>query len=95
MTKETLARMFNNTINGFYLEKDVYVYCEKRGGKKHFGIDDFSKYTQEEINADVNKPLCDFKTIDELFSFIYKGKTVREWIEPLNELNIDNFSKGV
>ena len=90
MTKEQLAFMFNNSINSFYLEKDVSVYREKRGGKKYFGIDDYSKYTREEIRDDVFHPLAEFKTLDELLDFKYKGKTLREWIEPLEEVNIDN-----
>lgn len=93
MTKETVARMFNSEMNYFFIEKNVMVYREKRGGKKYFGINDTTKYTQEEIDKDVWKPICEFRTIDELFAFEYKGKSVKEWVEPLEELNIDNFSK--
>lgn len=93
MTKETVARMFNSDMNYFYLEKNVMVYRTKRAGKKYFGINDSTMYTPEDIENDVWKPICEFRTIDELFSYSYKGKTVKEWIEPLDELNIDNFSE--
>lgn len=92
MTKEQLAFMFNNSINNFFLEKNVSVYRVKRGGKKYFGIDDYSTYTDEEIENDVSHPLAEFKTLEELLDYEYKGKKLSEWIEPLTELNIDNFA---
>ena len=92
MTKQTLAFMFNNQINFFFLEKNVMVYREKRGGKKYFGINDTTRYTSKEIAEDVWKPICEFRTLDELWEYEYKGKPVKDWISPLNELNIDNFT---
>ena len=92
MTKEQIAYMFNHQINFFWLEKDIMVYREKRGGAKYFGIDDISVYTEEDIEKEVKKPICEFKTLDELFKFEYKGKTIKDWLDPLQELNIDNFA---
>ena len=92
MTKQTLAFMFNNQINFFFLEKNVMVYREKRGGKKYFGITDTTRYTSKEIEEDVWKPICEFRTLDELWEYEYKGKPIKDWISPLNELNIDNFT---
>ena len=90
MTKEQLAFMFNRTITGFFLEKDVSVYCEKRGGKKYFAIDDYSTYTEEEIEKDIFHPVAEFKSLDELWNFEYKGKKFADWVLPLEGLNIDN-----
>ena len=92
MTKEQLAFVFNNKATIFWLEKNVMVYREKRGGKKYFGINDVTRYTPEEIEKDVWKPVCEFKTIDELWTYEYKGKSIKDWLTPLDELNIDNFA---
>ena len=88
MTQNELAFLFNHTINLFYLEKGVMVYRQKRGGQKYFGIDDASRYTREEIEQGVDKPLAEFKSLDELLEYEYKGRKLRDWIEPLSPAKI-------
>lgn len=90
MTKTQLAFMFNHVADLFYIEKGVAVFRKKQGGKKHFIIDDFDSYTDEEIEKDIFHPICDFRTLDELWEFVYKGKKIEDWILPLTELNIDD-----
>ena len=88
MTSNELAFLFNHTINFFYLEKGVMVYREKRGGKRYFGIDDASRYTQEEIEQGVDKPLAEFQSLEDLMEYEYKGRKLRDWIASISPAKV-------
>ena len=88
MTQNELAFLFNHSINFFYLEDDVRVYRQKRGGQKYFGIDDARRYTQEEIEQGAHKPLAEFKRLEDLLDFEYKGKKLKDWIDLLNPAEV-------
>lgn len=75
--------MFNHTINGFFIKKDILVGREKKAGKKVFLITDIT------LDEETNKPLV-FNTIEDLLEYKIDGKKISDILADKKELNIDN-----
>lgn len=81
MTKEQLSFMFNKSVNGFYIKKDILITRQKVAGKKMFYIID--------MRTDETKEMS-FNNIDELFDAKINGETIELLLKDKKELNITN-----